>query len=158
MNYKFELLRIARAHYIQYLEDYSLDQLNTVPVGFKNNLIWNAAHIVATTDLLVNKLNDLPLKFDSSFIQAYTKGSAPSVAVDQAFVDKLKLDLLHQIDWVEEDYQSGKFPESTVIPYTTSFGNVLTDISSILTTIPLHEGIHLGVMMSIKKLVGVKNS
>ncbi len=29
-----------------YLQNYSLEQLNKVPQGFNNNLIWNIGHII----------------------------------------------------------------------------------------------------------------
>ena len=36
-----------------FLEKFSLDQLNTVPKGYRNSIFWNVAHIVVTQQLLV---------------------------------------------------------------------------------------------------------
>lgn len=153
MTDTFELLRISRQNYLKYLNDYTLDELNTVPMGFKNNLVWNIAHIVGTTDLLVNKLNGCPLRMDADFLASYTKGSQPDVAVTQDFVNQLKKDLIEQIDWVESDYRNGVFPTALTQTYTTSFGNTLTDIDVILRFLPLHEGLHLGIMMGLRKFI-----
>jgi DinB superfamily len=153
MKDTFELLRVSRQNYLKFLTDYSLDELNTVPLGFKNNILWNIAHIVGTTDLLVNKLNGCSLRFDEEFLTSYTKGSQPEVAVNQAFVDQLKKDLIDQINWVEEDYSKGVFPPALAQPYTTSFGNTLTDIDVILRFLPLHEGLHIGIIMGLRKFI-----
>jgi len=35
---------------------FSLEQLNKIPEGFNNNLIWNIAHCVVTQQLLCYKV------------------------------------------------------------------------------------------------------
>jgi hypothetical protein len=44
------------------LNTFSIDQLNNTPEGFKNNIFWNIAHVVATQQLLVYKLSNLPMQ------------------------------------------------------------------------------------------------
>jgi hypothetical protein len=41
----------------KFLSGYNLDQLNTIPEGFNNNLIWNIGHIIVSQQLLVYKLS-----------------------------------------------------------------------------------------------------
>jgi hypothetical protein len=48
MNQIFETTRTSRKVLLQFLENYTLVQLNKIPEGFNNNLIWNIAHIVVT--------------------------------------------------------------------------------------------------------------
>mgnify|MGYP006089427823 FL=1 len=33
---------------LKFLDKFSLDQLNTIPTGYRNSLFWNIAHTVVT--------------------------------------------------------------------------------------------------------------
>ena len=50
-----------------YLKQYSLAQLNKIPEGFNNNIIWNIAHTVVTHQLLLYKMtgNELQIPTES---------------------------------------------------------------------------------------------
>lgn len=43
----------SRTLYLEYLDTYSLDQLNTIPDGFNNNLIWNIGHVIVSQQGLI---------------------------------------------------------------------------------------------------------
>ncbi len=53
MNAIFTTWQTGRQLYLAFLEKYSLEQLNYIPEGFSNNLIWNAGHIVASQQKLI---------------------------------------------------------------------------------------------------------
>jgi len=53
MNQTFDITRKSRKLLSQFLEDYTLEQLNAIPEGFSNNLIWNLVHIVVVQQMLV---------------------------------------------------------------------------------------------------------
>ena len=59
MKYHFETLNITRNNIINAIEGLSLEELNTVPKGFNNNVIWNVGHVVATQQLLCYKFSGL---------------------------------------------------------------------------------------------------
>jgi hypothetical protein len=44
------------------------DQLNTIPEGYSNNLIWNIAHIVVQ-QMLVYKLSGLPMMISDEMVK-----------------------------------------------------------------------------------------
>ncbi|MBD1422623.1 DinB family protein [Sphingobacterium chuzhouense] len=48
METLFKTGETSRGIYLSYFENYSLDQLNKIPNGFNNNLIWNIGHIIVT--------------------------------------------------------------------------------------------------------------
>lgn len=150
---KLDLLLISRQNYVKIIDEYTLDELNTVPLGYRNNLIWNLAHVIAVNDGLINRLHGLPMRMTDTFIKSYTKGTQPEIAVDRAFVEQVRHDLIAQVDWVRADYESGKFPSTTIQPYPTSYGNTLTNIEEILTFVLLHEGLHYGYMLAIKRFL-----
>ena len=51
MNKAIERLKNPRMMLIKMLNELSTEQLNKVPAGFNNNIIWNAAHMVAAQQI-----------------------------------------------------------------------------------------------------------
>jgi hypothetical protein len=151
MNSVFETQKTIREVLLRFLDNYSLEQLNKIPQGFNNNIIWNAAHCVAVQQALVYKLSGLPTIVSKEFILKYSKGAKPEGDVSQTEVDEIKTLLsttLHQTQKDFDDHIFVNFHE-----YTTSLGNTIKDINGALEFNNYHEGLHTGVIMSIRKFV-----
>jgi len=71
MHFTLEVLSNTRKFYNKFLEKTSLDDLNKIPQGFNNNIIWNIGHIVVTQQLLAYKLSGLPMMVSDSMIAKY---------------------------------------------------------------------------------------
>ena len=52
-----QLLKTTRTNFLNLLNEFSLEQINQIPQGFSNNLIWNFGHLVVTQQLLCYKLS-----------------------------------------------------------------------------------------------------
>jgi hypothetical protein len=63
--------------------------------------------------------------------------------------EEIKDLFLLSLDKTEADYKNGIF--INFLPYTTSIGLNLLDIESAAKYIAYHEGIHAGVIQSIRK-------
>ena len=48
MKEHLSILAHNRVLYARFLKSFSLEQLNTVPKGFNNNIIWNVIHALVT--------------------------------------------------------------------------------------------------------------
>lgn len=149
MEQNFDIVRTGRKMILQYLENYSVEQLNTVPAGFSNNLIWNIAHIVVTQQLLVYKLSGLPMLISDDLVEKYRKGATVNGLATAEEIESLKPLLVETIDQTEKDFNAGVFKNYT--EYPTSSGYVLKSVENAIKFNNFHEGIHLGVLMSIKK-------
>lgn len=75
MNATLELTRTSRLILSQILPNYTLAQLNKIPVGYSNNLIWNIAHVIVVQQMLVYGLSGLPMKISNEMVEKYKKGS-----------------------------------------------------------------------------------
>ena len=53
MDWNHNIILKNRRLLSKFLEKFSLDQLNTVPKGYRNSIFWNVAHTVVTQQLLV---------------------------------------------------------------------------------------------------------
>lgn len=151
MEQTFELNRTSRTLIAPFLEDFSLEQLNTIPTGFSNTLFWNIAHVVVTQQLLVYKLSGLPMLISDELVDKYKKGSKPEQAATQEEVDQIKALIFDLVDQTQADYGSGVFTQFT--EYPTSSGFVLKNVKHAMAYNNFHEGLHLGIMMSMKKIL-----
>ena len=151
MNSVFEVQKTIREILLKILDNHSLEQLNKIPTGFSNNLIWNIAHCVSTQQVLVYKLSGLPMKVSEDFINKYRKGTKPEGDVSQVEVDEIRTLLSTTLEQVQKDFADGIF--QTYTEYTTSMGYTLKNINGALDFNNYHEGIHTGIVMSIRKFV-----
>lgn len=151
MNQTFDITRTSRKMIAPFLENYTLEQLNAIPDGFSNNLIWNIAHIVVTQQLLVYKLSGLPTMVSDEMIEKFRKGTKPEHIVTQAEVDEIKSLLFTTIDQTEVDFENKIFKNFD--EYPTSTGFVLKSAKDAMIFNNFHEGLHLGILMSIRKFV-----
>lgn len=146
-----EITKTSRNMISKLIQGYTLEQLNKVPEGFKNNLIWNVAHVVVTQQLLVYKLAGLPVMVSEEMIEKYKKGTQTEGAVDQGEVDEI-LALLHKtIEQTQLDIENNLFQNYN--EYPTSTGFTLKTNSDSMSFNNFHEGLHIGVIMAIRKLV-----
>jgi hypothetical protein len=151
MHKTFDVTRASRKVLSQFIENFSLDQLNEIPNGFNNNLIWNIAHIVVTQQRLVYKFSGLPLRISDEIFEKYKGGTKPNGAVSQSDVEEIRSLLFETIDQTEADFDSDVFKNYQ--KYTTSVGLTITSIEDAISFNNYHEALHTGVMMSIRKFI-----
>ena len=144
-----EITKVSRKAFRNVLDNYSLEQLNVIPEGFKNNLFWNIAHVVVTQQLLCYRLSSLPTLVSDEWIDLYKKGTFTTKEASLEDLDKLKELLFSTIEKTKEDIESGLFKEFS--EYPTSTGFTLTSIDDAFEFNNFHEGVHLGYVLALKK-------
>lgn len=151
MKDQLEITRTNRRLLEKIMNNYSLEQLNTVPEGFANNIIWNIAHVIVTQQLLVYKLSGLPLMIDEDMVGLYKKGAKTERSVSQEEVTVIKELLFSTLDKTEKDIDAAVFKEYN--EYPTSTGFVLRSVTDAMSFNNFHEGIHLGYILALKKVL-----
>lgn len=151
MNPVFEVQKTIREILLKVLDSHSLEQLNKIPQGFNNNIIWNIAHCVATQQAIVYKLSGLPVMVSEEFMAKYKKDSKPEGDVSQAEVDEIRTLLSTTFEQTITDFEKSVFVNYH--EYPTSLGYTLKNINGALDFNNYHEGVHTGVVMSIRKFV-----
>ncbi len=151
MTNQFNILKTSRKITLKVIENLSLEQLHTIPKGFKNNIIWNLTHLVVTQQLLHYKLSGLECLISKDLIQKYTKGTVPSEKMSANDFETVKELFLKLPETLEKNYNAGVFKEYHT--YNTSTGYVLDSIETAVPFNNFHEGLHLGTIMALKKLV-----
>ncbi len=151
MDATFKIWETNRKHYLKLIESYSLEQLNKIPEGFSNNLVWNLGHIIVAQQGLVYRLSGLPINVTDEMNEKYRNGSKPTGTTTQAELDELKSLLFSLVEQTKEDYAAGKFV--TYNEYTTGTGFHLANIKDAMEFNNYHEGLHFGFMMNIRKFI-----
>ena len=149
MDWAFDITIKNRTLLKNFIENHTLEELNKVPEGFSNNIIWNIAHTVVTQQLLVYKLSGLPLIISDDLVNAYKKGTKTEGDVTQAQVDMVKGLLFSTIEKTKEDYKNKRF--QTYNQYTVTTKSTLSNVEEALEFNNFHEGIHLGYILALRK-------
>jgi len=151
MNYTFDITLKTRAIFKNFLEIFTLEQLNKKPEGFNNTIFWNIKHVVITQQLLTYALSGLPTLISEEEVEAFRKGSKAEAKATQDDVELLKNQLFSTLEQTKKDYTNGKF--KTYNEYTVSTKSVLSNINEALEFNNFHEGIHLGYILAMKKAI-----
>ena len=149
MQKQLEILRANRILILKITEKLSLDQLNKIPEGYKNNIAWNMAHLVVTHQLLCYKNSGLNILVTQEMVENYQKGTVPINEMTQEELEYVKEQLLALVDTFEEDFNANIFNEYKTYP--TSMNVTLNTIDDAFQFNNYHEGIHLGIILSLKK-------
>lgn len=151
MNQAFEITQQNRKTLRIYLQKYSLEQLNKIPEGFSNNLIWNIGHIIVVQQLLVYKLSGLQPMVSATLISKYARGTRPEGDVSQAEIDEIESLLFKTIDQTKTDLENNVF--KNYHEFKNELGFTIKSAEEAIAFNYFHEATHLGIMMSIKKFV-----
>jgi len=149
MDYQFDITLKNRHILNTFFDKCTLEELNTVPKGFNNNIIWNLAHVIVTQQLLVYNLSVLPMLVDDDLVAKYRKGTKVESDVTQEEVDEIKKLLFSTLKQTKADYKKGLF--KTYNTYTTSTNSTMTNVEEAIAFNNFHEGIHLGYILALKR-------
>ena len=151
MQNSFDITLKNRKIFINILEELTVDQLNKIPNGFRNNVYWNIKHVVVTQQLLVYSLSEMPTQITSAEVEAYRKDTVPLKDATKIDVDILKKQLLKTLEQTIEDYTAKNF--KTYKEYTVATKTVLTNVEEAIEFNNFHEGVHLGYILALKRLI-----
>ncbi len=151
MEKQFEILKANRIIVLKVIENLSLEQLNKIPEGFRNNIAWNVAHLPVIQQLLCYRLSGLKITISDEMVEKYQKGTAPTKEITQQELDEIKALFLRQVDEFKEDYDNNKFTKFD--SYLTSPKITLNNIDDAIEFNNFHEGIHLGYILALKNIV-----
>ena len=125
------------------------NDLIAIPAFRSNNIAWNLGHIVTVQQTLTYGLSGLPLNLPENYRAWYFRDTSPANWSGEPDVARLLEELLRLPELIEQDYAEGKF--ANFQPYTTVTGVSLNTVEEAMGFNNFHEGIHLGIIFSIRK-------
>ncbi|MCX8677653.1 DinB family protein [Apibacter sp. B3919] len=151
MKKQFEIFKIFRKSLVQEIDDLSIEQLQKIPEGFKNNIFWNVAHTLVSQQILHYKMSGLNPLITNDWIENYQNGSFPRFVITEDEIDYLKSKLIITAEQLEEDFNEKKFESYT--EFETKMGIVISSVEDAINFNNTHEALHYGIVSSMKKLV-----
>ena len=144
-------LRKTRTYVLDLIKELSLEKLNIVPHGFNNNIIWNVGHLVAAQQTICYVRGGKSITIPEEFFNNFKPGSRPERFFQSDEEDEVKKLLFTSLDILEKDLQQNRF--EPFIPWVTRTGININNISEALIYMHHHEGLHTGIIYSMKKMV-----
>jgi DinB family protein len=148
---QFEINRFSRNVLLALTADLTEQQFNAIPKGFNNNIAWNLGHILITQQMLTHGLAGVPFATDTALVATFGKGSTCRTNYSLKEIEAVKGAFLSALEATEKAYKNGTFKNYKT--YTTSQGFSLNTIEDGIEFSNFHEGMHLGIIMALKKLV-----
>lgn len=156
MKEEFDILKTGRTNLLRLTEEFSASELNLIPEGFANNLIWNMGHCLVTQQLLCYKLSGNEMVIDQVLIDKFRKGTKPEDEVSAEEIEYIRFNLRSAIDEMEKDFERGVFQEFQ--DYETSYGVELNSIEDAIRFNIAHENLHLGYIMALRRAVKLQTA
>jgi hypothetical protein len=153
INKSLQLILASRSSIIQLVQPLTTDQLNRIPDGMNNNIIWNMAHLIAVQQDRCYLQAGIEAHASDSLIANYKYGTKPAEKVDDQFYNSIKQQLVQHIEVAAEDYAQDKF--RNFLPFNSRLypGLEISTIEEAFQFIVLHEGLHQGYIRQIVKLI-----
>ena len=151
MDKLFETAVFTRRALLQILENLTEKQMLRIPEPHRNSVFWNVAHLMVTQQLLIYRLSGQPLRIEDGLVERYGKGSMATEGVSDDDIEFVRENIVPLCERAQKDCEKGLFQGYK--PYMTSTGIELTSLEEALEFSTFHDGIHLGVVLSLKKLV-----
>ena len=151
MEKQFEIIKSTRKYLLSFITDLTIDELNEIPEGFNNNIIWNLGHLVAAQQNVCYARGGLKIRIDEGLFLAYKPDTKPAGYVDQEKIAEIKELFLSTIEQLEADYYNNEFSEYRA--WTNRYGVTHNCIEDTINYLIFHEGLHVGYIMPLKRLV-----
>lgn len=151
MTQQIEKIKTVRTYLLNLITDLTTEQLNKIPEGFNNNIIWNVAHLTAAQQRICYVRSELQPTVQEKYITPFEPGTKPEGFIDEKEVETIKSLLISSVEELESDYKKGFFTKYT--PVVTRYGVELDNIDDAINFLGYHEGMHTGTIVALKKLV-----
>lgn len=133
------------------MHDLSVEQLNDIPTGFNNNIIWNLAHLIAAQQGVCYLRSGAAIIVEEKYYTDYKPGTKPEKFIGAEEVQKIKNLMLSTLDRIATDHVANVF--NNYKAWTTRYGGELASVDDAIMFLLYHEGLHTGVVMALRKLV-----
>lgn len=151
MNIQIERLKLTRLFLLENIKDLTAVELNKIPAGFNNNIIWNLGHMVAAQQGLAYVRAGLKPVLDEKLIAQFRTGTKPAQPLNENEIQEIKAQFISSLDLFLSDYEKNVF--EGYVAWTTRYQVELKNIDDAIWFLAYHEGLHSGYITAMKKIV-----
>ncbi|MFP7159443.1 DinB family protein [Priestia aryabhattai] len=144
----FKQLKTVREVTVKLLESIPESDWDVIPEGFKNNIRWNAGHILTIQDLLANSFHSVSKNLLNKYLAYFAKDTSPADWIEQPPTKEELLKLLkEQPAWIRTECE-GKLDQKLDKPFRG-----IETLGELLLFSSFHDGLHTGVIHAQSKVV-----
>ena len=151
MENAFNLIEFSQNNILKMHEGLTIQQLNKIPNGFSNNLVWHYAHSIATVQMLCYFRGGLAVRLNDEFVHKYKAGTKPEAFVPVEEYNSFKELAIEGLEKLKEDYKNDVFKDWK--PFMTIAGFPIPSFDYAIRYVGHHFGVHQGSTVMIKKFV-----
>lgn len=153
MKYRalLDQMKEVRGYLLQSADGLTLDQLTRVPQGFRNNILWNIGHVITDNCSMLYPPTGQPFPLPDHYLRWFAPETSPADWSETPSISEVLNAGARMRDQLVEDCTAGRM--EAYDPQTMEDGAVLSNIAYAIAHCNVHEAIHLGVIMSLRKLV-----
>jgi len=156
MDYTSHLksLGVARGYMKMKVDDLDRDALLEMPDGAGNNVLWNVGHIVHSHDSMLYGRCGAEMPTPTHWGDWFRAGTSPADWTEQPPVEDVLAAFNGQAPRIAGDAEKGVFDayEAWDLVPGMTLGNAADALGFML----VHEGSHIGIVIGIRRLMGVK--
>lgn len=108
-------------------------------------------HLVAAQQGVCYKRAGVDMVVEEQFFQMYKPESKPEQTIGLAETERIKQLMMNTLDRLQADYDAGVFSGYTA--WVSRYGVNIDNIEDALAFLPFHEGMHLGYIMAMKRVI-----
>lgn len=154
MKSQFNIMRQNRQVFINLVNGLTIEELNTIPEGFNNNIAWNFNHMVVTPQVLNYIKAGAALTIPEEQLKKYARGTKPEGFISQEEINYYKELAIKTVDQLEEDWNNNIF--QSYESFTTVMGVTLATKEEALHYVVAHDYLHLGYALAQKRMIQTK--
>lgn len=154
MDKKIEKIKKFREFLLAQISELTTEQLNKIPDGYNNNIIWNLTHLIAAQQSICYLRAGQSVTVNDKYFSPFLTNTKPEVFIAEEEVEAIKALFLRSIDDLQVDLDKKIFDNYTPSPNILRvYGVTLSSIDDALDFILYHEGFHSGYVLGLKRLV-----
>jgi len=153
MHHIIDNIILSRKYILAICEPLTVEQLNTTPNGFNNNIIWNLGHLIAAQQGICYIRSILNPVVDATITEYFKSGSKPNKDFTIAEIESIKETFISSLEQLKKDIEKKIFINYE--PFQTRYGVTISNITEAIQFLPFHEGLHAGTINAMKRLVAL---
>jgi hypothetical protein len=129
-------LNQSRTFIFEQIKNLTVQQLNKIPAGFNNNIIWQLGHLIWAQQNDCYIRSGTQIVVDDKYFSPFQSGTKPSSFIDEAEITVIKQLLISTIGQMALDIES-----ETIVTNDAILGTCF------------HDWLHAGYITALKRLV-----
>lgn len=154
MDKRIDTIKKMRRFLLDQIDGLTNEQLNRIPEGFNNNMVWNLVHLIATQQGLCYLRSGQTPVVPEKYITPFYTNTRPETALNDQEIQEIKALLISTLDELQSGLEKNIFANYTASPNILRvYGIEIKTIDDALEFLFYHEGYHSGYILSQKRLL-----